>query len=103
VFVLSSRYEGGPYAPLEAMRAGTPVVVTDVVGSRDTVVDGESGLVVAPDDPAALAAAVTRVLADRCLAERLAAGGRDRLAARYDVRLMADRLALLYRALVAHA
>jgi glycosyltransferase involved in cell wall biosynthesis len=103
VFVLASRYEGGPYAPLEAMRAGTPVVVTDVVGSRDTVADGESGLVVPPDDPAALAAAVTRVLADRCLAERLADGGRERLAARYDVRLMADRLALLYRALMARA
>jgi glycosyltransferase involved in cell wall biosynthesis len=99
-FVLASRYEGGPYAPLEAMRAGTPVVLTDVVGNRDTVVDGESGLVVPPDDPDALAAAITRLLGDRSLRDRLAAAGRERVASRFDVRLMADRLALLYRSLL---
>jgi len=103
VFVLSSRYEGGPYAPLEAMRAGTPVVLTDVVGNRDTVVDGESGLVVAPDDPGALAGAVNRLLADPCLRERVATAGRERVAAHFDVRLMADRLAVLYRSLVTAA
>jgi glycosyltransferase involved in cell wall biosynthesis len=103
VFVLASRYEGGPYAPLEAMRAGTPVVLTDVVGNRDTVTDGESGLVVAPDDPDALAGAVSRLLTDHCLRERLAAAGRERVAAHFDVRLMADRLAVLYRSLVTAA
>lgn len=100
VFVLASRYEGGPYAPLEAMRAGTPVVLTDVVGNRDTVIDGESGLVVPPDDPAALAAAVQRLLRDPDLRRRLATAARERLAARFDVRLMADRLTVLYRNLV---
>ena len=58
VFALSSRFEGGPYAPLEAMRAETPVVLTEVVGSRDTVEDGVSGLVVPPADVHALADAV---------------------------------------------
>jgi len=102
VFVLASRYEGCPYAPLEAMRAGTPVVLTDVVGNRDTVVDDESGLVVAPDDPEALAAAVNRLLGDRWLRRRLAAAGRKRVAVRFDVRLMVDRLAVLYRSLAAN-
>src|SRR5262249_34673479 len=55
VFALLSRYEGAPYAPLEAMRAGVPVVVTDVVGSRDTVENGVSGHIVPPGDPAAAA------------------------------------------------
>jgi glycosyltransferase involved in cell wall biosynthesis len=99
VFVLSSRYEGGPYAPLEAMRAGTPIVLTDVTGSRDTVEHGVSGLVVPPDDPAALAAAVARLLADPALRRRLAQAAQARLARRFDVRLMADRLANLYQTL----
>jgi glycosyltransferase involved in cell wall biosynthesis len=99
VFVLASRYEGGPYAPLEAMRAGTPVVVTDVTGSRDTVEHERSGLVVPPDDPVALAAAVTRLLADPPLRRRLAEAGRARLADHFDVRRMAERLANLYQTL----
>jgi glycosyltransferase involved in cell wall biosynthesis len=99
VFVLASRYEGGPYAPLEAMRTGTPVVVTDVIGRRDTVEDGRSGLVVPPDDPDALAAAVAQLLADPDLRRRLAEGGRARLAHRFDVRRMADRLGILYQTL----
>jgi glycosyltransferase involved in cell wall biosynthesis len=99
VFVLASRYEGGPYAPLEAMRVGTPVVVTDVIGSRDTVEHGRSGLVVPPDDPDALAAAVAKLLAQPALRRRLAEGGRDRLAHRFDVRRMADKLGNLYQTL----
>jgi glycosyltransferase involved in cell wall biosynthesis len=50
-FVLLSRFEGCPYTPLEAMRAGTPVVLSRVVGSRDIVEDRVSGLTVAPEDP----------------------------------------------------
>jgi glycosyltransferase involved in cell wall biosynthesis len=99
VFVLASRYEGAPYAPLEAMRAHTPVVLTDVTGSRDTVEHGRSGLVVPPDDPVAVAEAVTRLLADPALRRRLAEGGRARLSSRFDVRRMAGRLANLYQTL----
>ena len=81
VFVLPSRYEGAPYAPLEAMRAGTPVVLSDVVGNRDVVVDGESGLLVPPGDPVALAAAVMRIIEEDGLGEALAKAARVRLAA----------------------
>lgn len=101
VFALPSRYEAGPYAPLEAMRAGTPVVLTDVVGNRDTVVNGESGLLVAPDDPVALADAVTRVLGDRDLGARLASAARARLASHFDVRRMAAQIEALYGATAA--
>lgn len=58
VFVLLSSYEGAPYAPLEAMRAGVPVVLTDVVGSRDVVEDGVSGYLVPIGDATAAAKAV---------------------------------------------
>jgi glycosyltransferase involved in cell wall biosynthesis len=64
VFVLLSRYEGGPYAPLEAARAGVPLVLSDAVGNRDVVVPGESGELTAVGDAGAAAAAVLRLLDD---------------------------------------
>ena len=60
-----------PLAILEAMATGIPVVATDVGGVRDLVRDDETGLLVAPEQPAALAAALVRVLTDRTVAERL--------------------------------
>jgi glycosyltransferase involved in cell wall biosynthesis len=60
-----------PLAILEAMATGIPVVATDVGGVRDVVRDDDTGLLVAPEDPAALAAAIVRVLTDDALADRL--------------------------------
>jgi glycosyltransferase involved in cell wall biosynthesis len=97
VFVLTSRFEGAPYSPLEAMRAGTPVVLTDVVGNRDIVESGRSGLLVPPEDPDAVADAVRLLLGDRQLAGAMVAGGRARLAASFDVAAMGDRLSQVYR------
>jgi glycosyltransferase involved in cell wall biosynthesis len=54
------------------------VVATGVGGLRDLVVDGETGIVVPPEDPAALRAALERLLADRELRRRLGAAGRER-------------------------
>ena len=97
VFALASRFEGGPYAPLEAMRAGTPVVVSDVVGNRDTVEDGRSGLVVPPDDPVALANAITSLLKDPERAREIGRLGRRRVEEYFDVRITAPRLTDVYR------
>jgi glycosyltransferase involved in cell wall biosynthesis len=96
VFVLTSRFEGGPYAPLEAMRAGTPVVLTDVIGNRDTVVPDRTGLLVAADDPAATAGAVLRLLDDDGLRLRLTVAARQDLVDRFDVRCMAATIRQLY-------
>lgn len=60
-----------PLAILEAMATGIPVVATDVGGVRDLVRDDDTGLLVPPADPEALAAALVRVLRDRPSAERL--------------------------------
>jgi glycosyltransferase involved in cell wall biosynthesis len=103
VFALSSRFEGGPYAPLEAMRAGTPVVLTEVVGSRDTVEHGVSGLIVPPEDPDALAGAVLGLLRDPDRRRRMGQAGQDRVAARFDVRAMGRALDELYAGLAAPA
>jgi glycogen synthase len=67
--------------PLEAMAAGRPVVATATGGAAEYLRDGENALVVPPDDPVALAAAVRR-LEDEGLRARLVAGGRA-TAARY--------------------
>jgi glycosyltransferase involved in cell wall biosynthesis len=96
VFALSSRFEGGPYAPLEAMRAGTAVVLTDVVGSRDSVEDGVSGRIVPPGDPAQLADAVIGLLESPDERLRMGTAGRQRVAERFDVRSMGRSLDALY-------
>ena len=97
VFALLSAFEGGPYTPLEAMRAGTPVVLTDVVGNRDAVEPGVSGLVAPFGDVRALADAVATLLDDPCRARRtVGAAGRRRLEERFDVRAMGASVTALY-------
>jgi glycosyltransferase involved in cell wall biosynthesis len=101
IFALSSRFEGAPFSPLEAMRAGTPVVLTDVVGNHDAIEDRVSGVLVPPGDPAAMAAAIVELLRDETLRSRIVAAGRERVRTRFDVRAMGERLAELYRGLAA--
>lgn len=101
VFALSSRFEGGPYSPLEAMRAGTAVALTEVVGSRDAVQHGVSGLIVPPGEPVALGAAISELLEDPERRRRIGDAGRARVAARFDVRHMGVALDVLYEELAA--
>ena len=76
LFVLPSRWEGQPLILQEALRAGRPIVATRAGGTPDLT--GEDGaLLVPPDDPAALTAAVRQVLGDPALAGRLAEAARD--------------------------
>jgi glycosyltransferase involved in cell wall biosynthesis len=96
VFALSSRFEGGPYSPLEAMRAGTAVVLTAVVGSSDTVEPGVSGVIVTPGRPEEMGAAVADLLEDPVRRTRMGEAGRARVAARFDVRNMGIALDALY-------
>jgi glycosyltransferase involved in cell wall biosynthesis len=64
VFTLASRYEGMPLSLLEAMVLGLPVVATSVGGIPEVVTSGRNGLLVAPGDEVALAAAWEELLAD---------------------------------------
>jgi glycosyltransferase involved in cell wall biosynthesis len=83
VFALPSRYEGLPTAVVEAMICGVPVVATAVNAVPDLVVPGETGLLVPPQRPALLAAAIGELLDSPALAARLAATARTRISGQY--------------------
>uniref|UniRef100_I2PYJ8 Glycosyltransferase n=1 Tax=Desulfovibrio sp. U5L TaxID=596152 RepID=I2PYJ8_9BACT len=96
-FVFPSRDEGMPNAVLEAMAAGLAVAATRIAGNEELVVDGRTGFLVPPDDPAALAAALARLVGDRNLCWRLGAAGRDKVVREYSWRVVAEAYLDLFR------
>jgi glycosyltransferase involved in cell wall biosynthesis len=96
VFVLPSLSEGLPMALLEAMFAGRAIVASAVGDVPVALANGAAGLLVPPGDPAALAAAIARVLASPFEAKHLRSSAQIRAAAEYGVRRMAERYADLY-------
>ncbi|MCU0983585.1 MAG: glycosyltransferase [Acetobacteraceae bacterium] len=97
MFVLASHEEGSPNAVIEAMAAGLATIVTDVGGSPEAV--AETGVVVPPRDPAALADALVRLGADAALRERLGAAAAARAAAEFSREACIARYVALYDAL----
>jgi glycogen(starch) synthase len=69
--VMPSRFEGNPLIALEAMQAGAPLIASAIPGLPEELRDGATGLLVSPEDPAALANAIDRLLADPSAAQRL--------------------------------
>jgi glycosyltransferase involved in cell wall biosynthesis len=100
VFALPSRFEGFPLALLEALLARSAVVATDVGSVPEAVRDGETGLLVRPEDPAALAAAIRGVLADPELRRRLGENGRRLVLDRFTADHMTGSFESLYRQLL---
>lgn len=96
---LPSRWEGGPYTALEAMRASLPLVVSDAVGCRDAVVDGVTGRIVPVDDEERLAEALVEIATDANLRRRLGAAGHDRLREVFTAEAMGRRTQELYEGL----
>jgi glycosyltransferase involved in cell wall biosynthesis len=95
VLVHPARWEGFGLALLEAMLASLPIVATKVSAIPELVVDGETGLLA---DEAALAPAVSSLLADRALAAKLGHAGLARARKAFSVERMARRTAAVYRA-----
>ena len=101
VAVLSScDYEGCSNYLLEAMGLGRPVVATDIGGNRELVHHDETGLLVPPRDPAALAAAILTLLNDRALASRLTDEAGTRFQAGFSVPNMVRQYEQLYEELL---
>ena len=99
VFVLTSRYEGAPYAALEAMREGVPMVLTRVVGSEDLVSHGETGLLCEAGDLPGMSEVIHDILDNSKKSEQLAKRARELLVSAYDVRLFGEAHQRLYERL----
>jgi glycosyltransferase involved in cell wall biosynthesis len=94
---MPSRHEGIPYAALEAMATGVPLVASDVGGLREILEHDVDALLVPPEDPGTLADAVTRLYTDSDLRMRLIARARDKVNARFLAAPMVDRYLEVYR------
>jgi glycosyltransferase involved in cell wall biosynthesis len=96
VAVLPSRHEGLGVAALEAMAAGRPVIASRTGGLAEVVVDGETGLLVPPEQAAPLATALDRLAADAALRARFGAAGSARVRAQYGAEKMAEETLACY-------
>ncbi len=92
--------EGVPNAMLEAMATGVPVVATRHGGIPEAITDGESGLLVAENDHAALAEAVLRLMSDRPLYDKLRCGGHHAVEAGFSQTSQSEHLAAAYKRLM---
>ena len=84
----------------EAMACGVPVVVTATDGLKEIVLDGETGLIVPPQNAEALSDAVAKVLSDSALAARMGRRGRERVIANFSSGIHAEKMRLLFESLL---
>lgn len=97
VFAAPSRREGQGIAALEAMAAGVPVIASRVGGLAEMLTDGETALLVPPDDPQALAAALSRLQGAGRLRQNLAENALALVEERYSLQAMLDTLTQIYQ------
>jgi glycosyltransferase involved in cell wall biosynthesis len=100
VVTLPSLGEGLPTVLIEAAACGRAIVATDVAGCREVVADGVNGLLVPPNDPAALARALARLLDDPALRAGMGAAGRERVLAQFADRLIIRQIMDIYARLL---
>lgn len=98
---LASGFEGLPNVVMEAMAAGVPVVASDIPGTNELIVSGETGFLVPLGDRAAYARFAHKILEDPALRARLGAAGRKRIESEFTVDAMVAAHAALYRELLA--
>lgn len=96
IYAMPSLSEGMPLALVEAMFAGTPIIASGVGGIPDVVEPGKEALLVPPEDPASLAAALAQLLGNPGLREALAGAALARARSEFDVGRMADAYERLY-------
>lgn len=99
--LLASHQEGFSNAILEGMRAGLPMIVTDVGGNAEAVIDGETGLVVPPHEPGAFAQAILRLASDPVLRKAFGDSGRRRVEQYFSLKACVDAYEAMYKGLLA--
>jgi glycosyltransferase involved in cell wall biosynthesis len=96
LFVLSSYLEGMGSSILDAMACRLPVVATNVGGIPEVVIHGETGLLVPPRNPTALARAILKLYSNKTLASRLGQKGYEFVHRKFSAEAMADKVVRLY-------
>jgi glycosyltransferase involved in cell wall biosynthesis len=99
VACVPSRAESFPYVALEAMACARPLVASRIDGLSEVVEDGATGVLVAPEDPGALAAALDALAGDRARVARMGEASHARVRDRFGIDAMVDRTLELYRRL----
>lgn len=99
-FILPTKGEASSWVALEAMATGLPVIITPVGGIPDIVHDGETGLLIAPEDPPALVAAVERLRQDESLCTRLIRQGRAHVEAYFNAHTNTARMLTILKTLI---
>lgn len=97
VFWIASEYEGQSNGVMEAMRAGVPVIASNIPGNRDLVVDGQTGLLLPLGDTAGFARATAGLLDEPERAEQMGRAGAARIRGEFTVEAMVEAHARLYR------
>jgi len=100
IFALPSTYEGFGVAAVEASAMALPVVATNVYGIPDVVIDGETGLLVPPRNPEALAAALGTLVENTDMRAALGEAGREYVASQYDWRQNTAQMDAIYEKVV---
>jgi glycosyltransferase involved in cell wall biosynthesis len=100
VAVFPSYAEAFAFAPLESMAQGCPTVYSTRGSGTELIRDGQDGILVDPDRPAEIAAAILRLLRDPALARRMGAAGRARVAQEFSLDVLLDRNVTFYRACI---
>jgi glycosyltransferase involved in cell wall biosynthesis len=98
--VLPSLFEGLPLVAVEALAMARPMVATNVEGTREIIADGDTGILVRPSDPTALAVGIERILADPSLGAQLGARSRRLVERNFDVQMQIAATVRLYRTLL---
>jgi glycosyltransferase involved in cell wall biosynthesis/nucleoside-diphosphate-sugar epimerase len=100
IFVLSTHYEGLPISILEAMRAGLPIIATNVNGIPEQVVDGKTGLLVERQDVDGLAAAITTLVDNPTLCQKMGSEGIEKLQREFTIDEMVASTKALYQSIM---
>jgi glycosyltransferase involved in cell wall biosynthesis len=96
IYLLPSLKEGMPYALLEAMACGKPVIGSDIPGINDVITHGKNGILVPPRNPEALANAILTILDDKGLRIKLGQNARQLMVEKYSWDTISEKIEKIY-------